>query len=402
MLSLMTGFLLLAAAPAPAGLPLLPTSTYLIRGKVIDAQQTRGTLTKNKICIDHVYHGPKDLIAQTLVTYSADSLTGNATNVVVPSLRVGEIAIWLLVRSSGGLSPEGWYNCVRWPIRETNGLGSAPSYETIEALAETLERVSELSREDQATAALKHLATDANPYISSWAISRLPAVSQGATEVLDFLTGLVNDEHLPIQGQVALDAVLQGQADIEGILIERPSPRWQNSEARLNLFRRWMAGALSKRDAALVITRLDHTAQHPTLIGFPQDDLMRLVTLLVTNDKFPLAERQRGSTIIMWAARRYDSDDVTFNTAVDLVSSDLTDQLREAVAAVFVNEFVLNEDRRQILTKLRDGESAKSIIRLLDKALARPNGKPRRPFVFRGGSKRREPFTGRTADDDAE
>jgi hypothetical protein len=391
----------LAAVPTTATLPLLPENNSLVRGVVVAGKEARNYLV-NEVRVEHVYHGSSKLVGQSFTVSSAnseDDVPSGNMYFVVPRLRPGDRGIWLLSKSADALRTVGWYNYMRWPALEVGGPAWAPPYETIKAFAEAVERSSQRRSTRDAIDALERLTTDANQYISSWAIQRLPVVSQGSRDVPKFLKALVADAHVPIQGQVALDRTLLGEADLEGISVERPNPGWQHSEARLNLFRRWFTGALSERDARLVASRLDRTAQHPAVIGFSPQDLMRLVTLLVENDRFPMSERQGAGRIIKWAASRYDTDEVTFDTAVDLLGRDLPDALRAALAAVFVNEFVMNDDRRQMLVKLREVEHAKSVIQFLDKALARPNGKPKRPFAFPGGPKRSEPFTGRTADD---
>jgi hypothetical protein len=280
-----------------------------VHAQVVDAEDS-GFRVANKVRIDHVFHGEADLIGKTFRAQSAGNPRGNATNVVIPALHVGDAAIWLVIRSLSdkGLSTEGWYNYMRWPVREVGGPAWAPPYETIKAFAEVVERTSRLPSARETIAALERLATDANPYISSWAIARLPTVSQRSVEVVGLLTRLVADDGVQIQGQIELDRVLLGQDD-GSILVEHHNRDWQLSGARLKLFRRWFTVALSKRDAQLVVSRLDGMSQHPDVEGFSQADLLKLVTLLVRNEEFPLSERQRAGTIMPWAAERYDEGD---------------------------------------------------------------------------------------------
>lgn len=204
-----------------------------------------------------------------------------------------------------------------------------------------------------------------------------------------FLIRLATDERVPIQGQVALDRALQGEADLDGLLIERQNDGWQRSPTRMGLFRRWVSKGLPKREASLVVGRLSIMAQHPSRIGVPQSDLMKVVALIAQNDDFPLSERQRVGAILGWAAERYDEgDEKVFETAVELVSSDLRDDVRMRIAGVFVSRVALDETRRGVLTKLRDAEKTQSVAEVLERALARPNGEPERPFVYRRGSQR--------------
>lgn len=382
-------------------LPLLPERTSLVRGVVVSAKEMRAHLV-SEVRVEHVYHGAADAVGRTFSVNSMDPddevRPTSMMYVFKPRLRLGDRGIWLVVAvrdSSHDMVTEDRYNYMAWPVLETGGPAWAPPFQAITAFAETVQRVSKLPGQHETVAALKRLAADRNPYISSWAIARLPVVSQRSAEVFKFLKDLVADSGIPIQGQVELDRVLLGQDD-GSISVEHHDPRWQLSEARVKLYRRWFAAAQSGRDAQLVVTRLDITAQHPGEMGFRQEELMQLVTLLLNNDKLSLAERQRASTIIMWAASRYETDVGIFKSAIALVSSDLPEQLRTAVAAEFVRGFTLDETRRESLQKLRDAETAKSVVALLDKALARPNGKPKREFVAPGAPrhlKRREPFS---------
>lgn len=373
----------------------LPEGMHIVEGVVLDAKAS-GRSYPSTIRINRAYGPEEDLVGRQFTARSADpQVKGNRAYLVIPRLRVGERGIWVVQDVNGDLRYVDLYNFIRWPVRQVAGRGYSPPAEVAKRFAEAVERVSKLPSADDATAALERLTTDANPYISSWAITRLPATCPDAAGATRFLQRLVGNEHIPIQGQVALDRALLGQKD-GSILVEHHNREWQYSEARLKLFQRWCNGALSARDAQLVITRLDITAQHPGEKGFRQEELMQLVTLLLNNDKFSLAERQRASTIIMWAASRYETDVGIFKAAVALVSSDLPEQLRAAIAAEFIRGFTLDDTRRKSLQKLRDEETAKSVIAFLDEALARPNGKPKRDFVPPGAasySKRGEAFS---------
>lgn len=342
--------------------PLLPMHMHLVKGMVVDEKPSRAYYV-NRIRIDHVYGREKYLVAREFSANSTDHAIQGNTRPVVPRLRVGESGIWVVSDSNSDVRSVDLYNYVRWPIRPTARPDGLPSYETIEAFADNIERVSRLSRRDDAVAALERLTMDANPYISSWAISRLSPVSVGSGETIDFLERLVGNTNVPIQGQVELD---KAQLGLHG-------PRWGRSEARFKLFQRWFASGPSERDAHLVVTRLDLITQHADREGFPQDEVLRLVTLLVKNNKFPLSERQRAGTMIASAARRSDNDEKVFETVVELVSSDLTETLRAPLAAMFLREFKIDDARRAVLKKLRDDEKTEAVKALLNKALARPN-----------------------------
>ena len=80
--------------------------------------------------------------------------------------------IWLVKDEGEELRPVTIYNYLRWPARELATRESAAVYEKIVALAETVDGISQLSRTD-AVMALDSRVSNENPYISSWAISRL-------------------------------------------------------------------------------------------------------------------------------------------------------------------------------------------------------------------------------------
>lgn len=388
--SILPIMLLVAAPDAP--LPLLPVhpypSTYLVRGTVIGGCESP-RYAVNEIRIDHIYHGPESLLRRTFSAISADELPeGSNPYITIPSLRVGETLIAVIYEWNGKLSASQRYAFTPWPVRASGNPDWMPSYDTIKAFAEAVERVSQFTGRDEATMALKRLASDGNPYISSWAIARLPVVSQRSAEVFQFLKHLVADDGVPIQGQVELDRVLLGQDD-GSIAVEHHDPQWQLSEARLKLFRRWFVGAPSKRDAELVVRRLDAITQHPDEKGFRQNELLELVAMLAKNDRFSLSARQRTASILSWAAKRYEEgDEKVFHTAVELVSGDLPEDVRRRVAEVIETSTAIDDARRSTLTDLLGAEKAESVAATLKQALARPNGQPERPFAKPRGSKK--------------
>lgn len=351
-------------------LPLLPRGAYLVRATVAEATNMPPAApyyVRNKVVVQHVYGHAGEIKGRAFFANSADdSIRGNRTGLVIPRLRIGEAGIWLVKDAGDELRPVQLYNYFRWPARELQIPEWAALYEAIHAFAETVESISRLPRSD-VVKALENRAADENPYISSWAISRLPEISQRSGDVVDFLNRLVDAAHVSIQGQVEVDRV---QTALNG-------PRWQHSKARLKLFNRWLTGALPEHDARLVVSRLDEVAQHPDTIGFAQEDLLALTELLARNDRFPLNERQRARFVLMWSVRRYDSDQKPFETTADIVASDLPEELRRDVAWLFLKEFALNEERRETLSRLRETASGDSVKSILNKALAAPSKKGR-------------------------
>lgn len=374
-MSISTLFLCVATAISGTH-AVLPAGMHLVEGEVLDIEASNASYV-SKVKINRVYGTGEGLVGREFSARSADpKFKGNAARLVIPRLRVGERGIWVVRDWYGELHHLDSYNYARWPTREGGGRRGEPPIGAAKRFAEAIARVSKLPTADEAAAALQALTTDANPYISSWAIARLPAVCRDAARASHFLEGLVRDEHVPIQGQVAIDRALLGQED-GSILVEHHNRQWQNSQSRLNLFRRWFAGAPpSTRDAALVVSRLDLITQHPDMQGFSQENLLQLVTLLAKNEQFPLSERQRARTIMSWPAERYDDgDEKVFEKAVELVSSDLPEQMRARIAGVFASRVALDEKRRTVLRKLRDAEKSESVEAILKEALARPIGK---------------------------
>lgn len=382
----------LFAATPTRPLALLPENVFLVRGRVVGGSESP-RYTVNQVRITHVYHGPESLIGRTFSAISADELPeGSNPYITVPELRVGETLISIVREWNGELSASQKYAFTPWPVRERGNPDWMPSYDTIKAFADEVERVSRLLGPEEAGSALKRLALDENPYISCWAIARLRVACQDAAGALRFLEALVSDEDVPIQGQVALDSALLGKADLIDTFVDRPNRAWQASQSRLTLFRRWFAGTPARRDAELVVRRLDFITQHHEAEGFPQDDLLTLVTLLAKNDKFPLSERQHTAIIMGWAAERYEvGDEKVFETAVALVSSDLPEQVRMRIAGVVAAKIALDDVRRNVLRKLRDAEKNESVAKMLEHAIARPNGEPERPFVRQRPSQTTQP-----------
>lgn len=375
---------------------LLPAGVHIVEGVVLDVKAS-GRSSPSTIRINRAYGPEDDLVGREFTARTAGPhVIGNVARLVIPRLCVGELGLWVVQEFNGQLRYVDLYNFLRWPVREAGGWRDAPPIELARQFAEAVERVSKQPSAEDATAALKRLTTDTNPYISSWAITRLPAASQDAAGASRFLEGLAGDEHVPIQGQVALDRALLGQDD-GSILVAHHNRQWQHSETRLKLFRRWFTGMLTKRDARLVVTRLDILTQHPDMKGFRQDDLLRLVKLLAANEKLPLPEREHAAIIMRSAAERYEEgDEKVFETAVELLSSDLPESVRAHIAGVLISRVASDDMRRGAVTKLLDSEKAESVAAVLKEALARPNGKPKRDFAPPGAPsylKRREPFS---------
>lgn len=360
---------LLADDPEPKR-ALLPDGMYLVRAAVTEAVESPQTVL-NTLRIEHVYGCDDGLAGETFTARSADRAQTRfgRTDVVRPSLHVGQKVIWLVKEANNKRLTAQDYNYVRWPIREDAPARSGwePAYETIKSFAETVERVSRLDDRNDVVKELERLATDTNTYISSWAISRLSPVSLGSGETVAFFNKLLEDDKIPIFGQVELD---KAQLGLHG-------PEWARSEARQKLFLRWFTGAPAEHEAVLVVMRLDVMTQHPLFDGFAQDAVLKLVTAFAKNDKLPLQVRQRAGNILGLAAERYsEGDEKVFETAVELASSDLPEEVRVRIAHVFVRSVVLNEARRDALTKRFDAEKIESVARVLKEALARPNGEP--------------------------
>ncbi|HEX5444287.1 MAG TPA: hypothetical protein VFW87_10680 [Pirellulales bacterium] len=316
----------------------MPDGIHLVRAAVVEADEAAPHV-RNTLLIKHVYGGDTDLNGQRFSAKSADETGQGNEYIVIPRLRIGDQGIWLIKTTPEGLRTQNYYNYMRWPAIELRSPDWAPPYRAVEAFADAVERVSRIDEPNESATVLKNLVIEDNPYISSWAISRLPEVSQASGEVVDFLNRLVDNVDVPVQGQVELDRV---QLSLHG-------PRWQRSKARRGLFDRWFTAAQREREASLVVSRLDEVAQHPETIGFSQEDLLKFVGVLARNEGFPLSERQRIRFVLMWSVRRYDGDQEPFETTADIVASDLPEQVRLDVAWLFLKEFASNEERRKIL-----------------------------------------------------
>lgn len=344
------------------GATLLPGRTALVRAIVI-GENNADVDVINLIRIEHVYAGDPGIIGRTFSARSAEQMPEGNGSVLVPRLRIGEVGIWLVEDGRGELFSKDWYNYMRWPARRVRSRPSAPDYDAIRHFSECVEAAARLDEPGKIIAALKQLATDESPYSSSWAISRLAVAAASEEHIASFMDRLVGNDDVPIQGQVELDKAL---------IAVRGAP-WRESKERLDMFRRWLGGQLGPRESSLVVTHLDLAAQHPTNDGFSQAELLKLTRLMVENDHFAVSERARARYVLMWAARRYESDQKVFETAVDLVDSDLPDEIRTKIAWVLVRDVDLNAPRRDVIRGVRKRVEGQSVVGALDDALARPN-----------------------------
>lgn len=378
---------LIVAAQAQA-LQLLPEGSYLVRG-IVTNQGESGPYLVADIQIEHVYNAGDEIVGRHFSANTADEQTpGSVNRVIVPRLRIGESGLWLLQQDSGPLRPRSVYvyNYVAWPVIKGRQTPGGPRFEAVASFAETLERVSQIRGRDVAISELKRLTTDSNPHVSSWAISRVAAAAATVDDgLVGFLTDLVRNTQIPVQGQVELD-----RAQVE---LRRRD--WARSDARLKLFLRWFVRGVPNADAYLVAEQLGRAAQHPATAGFTQPDLLLLTTLLAENARFPLSARKCVGSILRSAVRSYDDDRPAFEAALKMLDARFPAEVRRSVALAFVHDLEMDDECRERLTKLRDIETDKSVLQLLSGALARPDGKPRRAFVPQGQPsylKRREPF----------
>lgn len=361
---MVTGIMLLWLASGEAQAappPLLPPGMFLVRAVVIGEEERRSEI-RNTLRVEHVYVGEGDVNAKTFFAFSAEMESQRFSgNVIVPRLQLGEEGIWLVKQPNDQLLPEHLYNYAQWPARINPGSPHGPSYQTMYDFAKRVEMIAHRPKRDAVIASLKRSATNRNPYISSWAISRLAVVATKDDHVASFLDQLISVAAVPMQGQIELDNAL---IDVRGAA-------WRESEKRFGIFRGWLESQPDANDAGLVATHLQIVSQHPNNIGFTQSNLLRLAKLLAENDRFPLAARAQASIVVMSAARRYDTDQEVFKLAAELVDSDLPEEIRRSVAWVFVHNFDLDEPRRQALRDLRSKTKEKPVLDALDAALAR-------------------------------
>lgn len=350
-------------AQAAEGITLLPARMSLVRAIVVE-EDIMPPVVRNKLLVEYLYEGDDRVTGQTFQCESAAEFPqGNWPTLIVPRLAIGERGIWLIEEANHKLYPKGMYNYTRWPARLDPSARGRARYQTIRAFADTVEGVARLRKNSEKISELKRLTTDENPYVSSWAVSRLAVAATDDEDIAIFLDRLVEVAGAPAQGQVELDKAL---IDVRGAA-------WRESEQRFALFREWFRGEPSAKDAALVMHRLSVVSQHPNTQGFPQEQLLEMIRLLARNDHFPLSKRENSRSLLMWAAMRYDTDEKVFECAAELVGSDLPEEIRRSVAWVFVHNFDLDEPRRETLRGLRSKTKEKPVLDALEAALARPD-----------------------------
>lgn len=359
--AVLSAFLMARVAP-PDTISAMPPDLFLVRAAVVSAEQEEGQVTiLHTLRVEHVYGGAADIRGRTFSAYSATEPTPINPYATVPRLEVGEESIWLLSESNQALHAQSWHNYMRWPVRVVHKWQDGPNYQTISEFAERVEATSRQGGDQSLIDALRALAVDKNPYVSSWALSRLLVPATKDELIAQFLDQLTLDDRVPVQGQVELDKVL----------VKVRGARWRESLKRYQLFTSWLEKPRADRDAYLIVNRLDEVSQHPDTWGFAQDELLGLTAILVENERFALAERKHAGGVLGWAAKRYDDDQPVFDMVCHLVDSPLPEELRREIAWAFLSFRNLDGARRAKIERLRETVKAKSVRDVLDGSISR-------------------------------
>ena len=319
--------------------------------------------------ISHVYCGRTELHGTEFVekTMKEPEMFAHGRGVGPPELKVGETGLWFLIRGQDGRL----YNALlprlgghAWPVRK----GMSPRYDEAIQLAQALGKVASAPTRAAQLQLTQEYATSRTPGVSMWAIESLGGSPfrfgrWTAEETLPFLNGLIEDDRVPVAGQVALD----------NELLEYRKAEWQNSAERLRMLNRWVSARLSADEADEILSQFSILAQHPDEVGFEIDQTLALIKTAVENDAIPLESRVRALGIIGWMPiqhRRYDDDRPAFEFLVDVVRNAKPPELRRR-AATIVGTFLPTDTqwRFAVLSELRRTSNDVQLTKALETSL---------------------------------
>ena len=357
MLAIFTTVIIRAGVLAPASSsahPLsaaLPIKMILVQARVIHLDENDGFIV-GTLEITHVYCGPDKLLGNTFVAHSPKSMQGNGFT-ISPPLKPGEKGIWSLKEIDDKLIglryPE---HGVVWPVREGEN-----TYSNATALAQVIEQVCTAESAEQLDL-LQRYAFDRIPEISVWAIHVMSQANpEDKTRLFNDLVS--NIDSLSIPGQAALDQVL---SEIE----DTP---WRTSKKRLVLFNKWVSKAMSKDDAALIISRLDVAAQHSEL---EDKTILKLLEIVIGNKGIPPVARLNGIRLVGFITKRDKDDGLGFEILVRIIKDSDEENFKMIAAHTIKNNVSIDGDRFSIIQSLRAQTTDKNVADPLEYALKHP------------------------------
>lgn len=352
----------------------------IVRARVATTTETQaryhGETHVSTVDIIEVFVGGDRWLDHSFRAFSADRIIQGTSSrtPVFPKLIVGEEGLWLLESTDGALKDEHGsrtYCDVEWPARRTAARrdlrpARRPEYSEVESLVRTIKALDECPTIGDKLALLKKVAATGTSLLGTWAVCELRDVAMNDEKTRRFL------EQLPYKATASFGAKIE----VDRVMMEFDEHEWQRADERLQLYREWVTGKLSKGDARLLTHKLSQLAQHPNEIGFPQGEFVGLMRKWVNNGQAPMESRENVVRIASWVSRRYETDEEGFAFLMECLKDHPSVEGRINAAQVLKQDFHLDDDRRERLKRLRKSVADERLAKLLEALTSDAPGTP--------------------------